>query len=583
MRLRRVGAMLRTEASAFVSTRVAVVVLLVITASVLTALSPVLLKCIVDELTGHGDRQSPTIPALVMLYVLALWLSRTANEIRGVVFARLEQRVCRTISERLFAHLMCLPLRFHLNRQTGAVSQVLNNGLDGLRIVLRHLVFTLLPVAVELGTVVLVLGHLVTAQFIAMFGAAIMGYFGALIYSATTIAKVARSASTARIDATAAMTDGLLNYETVKCFTAEALVQSRVETALRRSESEWVQFYRRYAINGLLVGGVFASFLAGIVFCASEDVLRGGMSLGNFILINTYMIQIVRPIEMLGYAMQGVSQGVAMLDDLTQVLLEPTENLSAPSAVRKAGPGQLEFHDVSVSYGSGRKALTGLSLCITAGHTLGIVGASGSGKSTIVRLLMRLLEPDKGSILLDGEPICGMRIQDLRRAVAVVPQDTTLFDETLRYNIAFGRADASADEIEAAARIAQLHELVMAWPDGYDTRVGERGVKLSGGERQRVSIARAILKGPKIYVFDEATSSLDSRTERDILHNLYQVSSANTTLVIAHRLSMVVHADEIVVLESGEVIERGTHHSLLRANGAYAGLWKSQRGGVATA
>jgi ATP-binding cassette subfamily B protein len=449
--------------------------------------------------------------------------------------------------------------------------------------ILRHLVFTTVPVAVELFTVLLVLMHLVAARFLLLFSGAVICYVVAFAHAARTVTKVARNASSAGIDATARMTDGLLNYETVKCCTAEALVQERVARALGRSECEWVMFYRRYTRNGLVVATIFGCFLLATVFYATREVHQGRMSIGAFVLVSTYMLQVVRPLEMLGYAMQGISQGVAMLEKLLQLLGEPTEQALVPKSRFTSGRGTLEFQNVSLSYGTGRPVLRGVSFSVTAGRTLGIVGPSGSGKSTIVRLLMRLLEPEGGRILLDGIPIFDMALHELRRAISVVPQDTVLFDDTIGFNIALGRAGASDREIDEAARVAQLRDFVMTLPDGYDTVVGERGVKLSGGERQRISIARAVLKSPSIYVFDEATSSLDSGTEQEIVCSLRAISRANTTLVIAHRLSTVAYADQIIVVQNGRIDERGTHVSLLRHDGKYASLWKAQQGGAAAA
>jgi ABC-type transport system involved in Fe-S cluster assembly fused permease/ATPase subunit len=575
--MRRIVRLIWREASPFVKRRLAAVLVLVVFAGALTAVTPLALKFMVDDLAGLGGvgQAFPLLP--ISLYVLSLWLVRTATEIRELVFGQARQRIFRTLSERVFSHLMDLPLRFHLDRQTGAVSQTLDNGLEGLRIIFQQLVFTYVPVVVELLTVLAVLARVAKAPLFCLFCAALISYLTAFGYSAAKITRAARRASAARIDATAAMTDGLLNYEAVKYFTAEVLVQDRVAEALRRSECEWLGFYRRYALNGLVVAVIFVAFLAGTVMYASADVERGGMTVGDFVLVNTYMLQVVRPLEMMGYAMQGLSHGLGMLEKLVQLLDEPIESVSGASDNRICGAGSLEFQKVCLSYGVNRPVLNNVSFRVGAGCTLGIVGPSGSGKSTIVRLLMRLLEPDSGLILIDGSAISGLVLRQLRSAVAVVPQDTVLFDDTLGYNIAFGRAGASREEVEIAARAAQLHDFVMALPQGYETKVGERGVKLSGGERQRVSIARAVLKSPKIYVFDEATSSLDSQTEKEILRSLRRLSRSNTTLVIAHRLSTVVHADEILVLENGHVAEQGTHESLLRHNGRYAALWWAQR------
>jgi ABC-type multidrug transport system fused ATPase/permease subunit len=301
------------------------------------------------------------------------------------------------------------------------------------------------------------------------------------------------------------------------------------------------------------------------------------MSVGTFIMINTYMLRIVSPIETLGYAMQGLSQGVAMLKKLMDLLQEVREPEQTLEGTWHEGPGRLEFRDVCLAYSEDLPVLKRLSFTVPAGTTLGIVGTSGAGKSTIVRLLVRLLEPNDGVILLDGASISEVPVAQLRKAIAVVPQDTVLFNDSIAYNIGFGKAGSSMHEVQEAAKIAHLHDFIMTLPEQYETRVGERGVKLSGGERQRVSIARAVLKNPQIYVFDEATSSLDSRTEAEILRNLSEVSRLSTTVVIAHRLSTVVNADMIVVLDNGAVVERGTHEALLRHSGKYAALWHAQQ------
>ena len=379
------------------------------------------------------------------------------------------------------------------------------------------------------------------------------------------------------------MTDGILNYETVKYFTAESIIQEKVSRALSRTEVEWVGFYRRYAFNGLGVATIFAAFLGATILYAANEVQAARMTVGDFVLVNTYMLQVVRPVEMLGYAMQGLSQGVAMLEKMLALFREAPERQQTDDRISLGGPGKLEFENVTLSYRRDRSVLKGVSFKIPAGKTLGIVGASGSGKSTIVRLLVRLFEPDSGRVFLDGVPLSDLSLPKLRQSIAVVPQDTVLFNDTIGYNIAFGKAHSTRDEIEQAAKLAHLHDFILSLPDQYDTRVGERGVKLSGGERQRVSIARAAIKRPRIYVFDEATSSLDSNTEREILRNLQEISRSSTTLVIAHRLSTVVHADEIVVLEAGTIVERGTHASLLRQNGRYAALWEAQQRGLVAA
>jgi ABC-type transport system involved in Fe-S cluster assembly fused permease/ATPase subunit len=581
--LREVIALIWTDATGFVRFRLVVALLLIIAASAMTALGPVALKFVVDGFTGQGTGAGISAVTLIGLYVLSQWLARTVGEIRGLVYARAERRMSRMLSERLFAHVMRLPLRFHLERQTGAISQTLDNGLNGYQMVLHTLVFTILPVATELGTIVVVLSRLDHPAFLGLFSGAILAYGVVFWYSAYTIMAAAYTASDSQVNATAVMTDSILNYETVKYFTAESVVQERVSRALTRTEDGWVGFYRRYAYNGLGVATIFAGFLGVTILYAAHEVQAGRMTVGSFVLVNTYMLQVVRPVEMLGYAMQSLSQGLAFLGKMFEIFREKPEPFVVAETDTPGGAGRLDFAAVGVAYRADRVILKDVNFSVPAGRTLGVVGGSGTGKSTLVRLLVRLIEPDTGCILLDGACIGDLPLSRLRHAIAVVPQDTVLFNDTIGYNIAFGKAGSTQAEVEHAARLAHLHDFIMSLPDGYDTRVGERGVKLSGGEKQRLSIARAAIKRPRIYVFDEATSSLDSNTEREILRNLREISRFSTTLVIAHRLSTVVHADEIVVLEGGTIVERGSHSVLLRQNGRYAALWEAQQQGTVAA
>jgi ATP-binding cassette subfamily B protein len=579
-RLREIFALVWTEADAFVKSRMTIALLLITIASALTALGPVALKVMVDGFTRPTPGAAMSAALWIGLYVL---------------------------SQCLFGHVLRLPLRFHLERSTGGITQSLTNGLQGYQTVLHTLVFGIVPVATELGTIVVVLAKLSQPVFLEFFCAAIVCYAIVFTYAARRTMKAARSASAAQVEANGTMTDSILNYEAVKCFAAEALAERKVGGALVRTEEEWVRFYRQFAFNGLLVATIYATFLGTSILYAAREVQGGRISIGTFVLVNTYMLQIVRPIEALGYAVQALSQGVAYLDKMLELFRERTEPQPAPDTMFRSprkpppsaelaafpprgqgrgadgGPGELEFRNVHLSYRSDRSVLNGVSFKIPAGKKLGIVGASGSGKSTIVRLLVRLLEPDSGTILVDGVPIQDWSVTRLRQSIAVVPQDTVLFNDTIGYNIGFGRSGSSQEDIEEAAKLAHLHEFILTLPERYGTLVGERGVKLSGGERQRVSIARAVVKRPRIYVADEATSSLDSNTEREIINNLEEVSRNTTTLVISHRLSTVVHADNIVVLDGGTIVEQGKHTSLVRQSGPYAALWQAQQHGSVAA
>lgn len=583
-RFRELVQLFGREATPFIKIRLTATLLLLVTSAVLAALGPVALKYLVDHLSVHEPHGAPSpLLLLVALYVACQWLARAVSEVRGLMYRRVQRRMFRTLSERLFAHLMHLPLRFHLDRQTGAVSETLANGLEGIQLVFNQFMVTILPVTAELVTILVILTRMAPPPFPALFCGALVLYAGSFLYSSAKLSESARAASAARVEAGAAITDGLLNYEVTKYFTAESLVQHRVGRALARSEGEWLIFSQRFARSGLIAATIFAAFLGATIGYATIDVLHGRMSVGGFVLVNAYLLQLVRPVEMLGFAMQSVSQGLAMLEKMMHLFRESPEPAHGVRTGIAPGPGMLEFMQVRLSYRKDQTVLADVSFTIAPKRTLGIVGPSGSGKSTIVRLLMRLVEPDGGLILLDGTPISTLPLPHLRNTIAVVPQDTILFNDTIAYNIAFGRPDASLEELHKAAHVARLHEFIMSLPDGYNTKVGERGVKLSGGEKQRVSIARAVLKNPRIYVFDEATSSLDSQTEQDILSSLREIARHSSTLVVAHRLSTIVHADEIVVLHQGQIVERGTHSGLLDQNGRYTAMWHAQQRTMAAA
>ncbi len=575
--LREVTALIWTGATRFVKVRLGLALLIVAASSVVTALGPVALKFVLDALTNQGKGTTVPLGMLLVLYVLSHWLARALTEVRSYVHAQADRRMFRSLCDRLFDHVMQLPLRYHLNRQTGVMTGTLQNGLQGYQMIFQTMVMTLLPVIMEIGTVAIVLVSLNQSVYLALFCVAMVCYGIAFTWGAVRIMGSAREASTSQADAWGVLTDSILNYEAVKYFTAEAVVRERFDRSLFRTESEWMRFYRMRALIGLLIATIFAAFLAVAVFYAANQVQSGAMTIGTFVLIHTYMFRLVQPLEMIGYAMQQLSQGFAFLEKLLEIFRETTEPLTANRNSLPSGPGRLEFRNVGLAYRADRAILKEVSFEIPAGKTLGVVGSSGAGKSTLVRLLVRLVEPDGGQILLDGVPLSQLSLPRLRQAIAVVPQDTVLFNDSILYNIGFGKANSTQEDVERAARLAHLHDFVMSLPDKYETKVGERGVKLSGGEKQRVSIARAAIKQPRIYVFDEATSSLDSRTERDIMHNLREISRDSTTLVIAHRLSTVIHADEIVVLEGGTIVERGTHFGLLRQNGRYARLWEAQQ------
>jgi len=548
--------------------------------SALGALTPVVYKLLIDGLSGHRAVRAYLTPlGLIAAFVLFQFLMRFCGELRNLVHGQALQRLNRRLSLRLFQHVFDLPLEYHLNRKTGAIGEILGQGLNGCHILLQHLVFTFLPVVFEFLATAVVLVNLGMRKYLLLLTVSGIAYGVVFARGARLITAPSAAVATAQIDAHSRLTDSLINYETVKFFGSERQIGQRFDSTMAHVESTFRGLLRIQTWNGLIVVTIFSASLAIALGLAGHDALRGLLTVGDFVLINTYVVRLVQPLESIGYAARDIAQGLGYLQNMLALLAElPETDGGARSANGSPVRGELAFEHVSLVYGTSRRVLTDVSFIAPPGQTLAIVGISGSGKSSLIRLLFRLYETSSGRILLDGRPIADMTLHDLRAAIAIVPQDTVLFNDTIGANICFGKNDATPEEIRGAARLARLDTLIESLPGGYDTPVGERGLKLSGGEKQRVAIARAALKQPRIFVFDEATSSLDSRTERDILQNLAEISKSCTTLVIAHRLSTVVHADKILVLNHGSLVEHGTHAALLETSGHYAQLWHAQQG-----
>jgi ABC-type transport system involved in Fe-S cluster assembly fused permease/ATPase subunit len=591
---RNILRLLIAEADIAVKRKFAVALALVVASGLLAALAPLALKGLIDGVAGAqsvSQALTTSAAALGAVYLLALCGDRLLTEIRPLIYGSAEQRLYARLSRRFFKHLLDLRLEFHLSRRTGALVHTLSQAMTGCQLLVVHVVNSIVPVAVEVVTVAIVLLHLDQPALLATFVVTAITYLAIFSSSMFQLTKKAHAVSTASLNAHAELTDSLLNYETIKYFGAEASMRERYAKATTDLEVQWGKLYWQTVKIGLAVTATFALSVAMSLFLAADAVSKGTLSIGGFVLANVYMLQIVRPLEMLGAALRDVSQALGFVHPLLTVLQEPTEELhkeprgDAPSAktmvttrapVRSGGAAHLCFQNVLFGYSPDRPVLKNLNLDIAAGRKLAIVGASGAGKSSLVRLMLRLYEPQAGRILLDQTPINNLPAAELRSMIGLVPQDTVLFNDTIAYNIGIGKAGASRLEVEHAARLAHLHDFIASLPAGYDTLVGERGLRISGGERQRIAIARAVIRRPRLYVFDEATSTLDSQTEAAILSNLQEVSAGCTTITIAHRLSTVLQADEIVVLDKGQVAERGTHMALLEQDGAYAALWRAQ-------
>ncbi len=545
-------------------------------AKVATVTVPLVLAGAVDALAPREGLIAVPI-ALVLGYGLLRLAASGFQELRDAVFARVAQAAIRAVGLKTFRHLHALSLRFHLDRQTGGLSRMIERGTRGIETVLRFALFSTLPTLVEIGLASIVIWAALGWEFAAIVFATLALYVTFTLLFTEWRVKFRRAMNETDQEANTKAVDSLLNYETVKYFNNEAHEAKRFDAALRAYERAAVK--SQVTLNMLNLGqaGIIALGLTAVMLLAAYGTAAGTMTVGQFVMANTFLIQLYVPLNFLGFAYREIKQGLVDMEAMFRLLAESREIADAQDAKALAvTEGAVRFEDVHFAYRSDRDILHGVSFAVPPGATVAIVGSSGAGKSTISRLLFRFYDVDSGRITIDGQDIRAVTQDSLRRALGIVPQDTVLFNDTIRYNIRYGRPDATDAEVEEAARLARIHDFVVSIPDGYETRVGERGLKLSGGEKQRVAIARTILKNPPILVFDEATSALDTRTEREIQANLKELSRDRTTLVIAHRLSTVMDADEILVLDHGRVVERGTHAALLATDGLYAEMWRRQ-------
>ncbi len=564
--------------------RVVLAVVLLVCAKAANVLVPLAYARAVDALTPKGAEMVALPIALVVGYGLLRMASSAFGELRSAVFAKVQARAARRIAASVFNHLHALSMRYHMDRQTGGLSRVLERGTRGISFVLNFLLFNIIPTIVEIFLVAGILWGMFEFSFAAVTMVTIGGYVAFTLLFTNWRLRFRRVMNEMDQDANTKAIDSLLNYETVKYFGNEAHEARRYDESLTRYERAYVR--SETTLNMLNAGqaAIIAVGLTLVMLLAAQGVIGQTMTVGDFVLVNTYLIQLYMPLNILGFAYREIKQGLTDTEAMFELLDEAQEVADAPDAVPlAAGPGALRFEDVRFGYRPDRVILKGVSFEVPPGKTMAIVGPTGAGKSTISRLLFRFYDVTGGRILVDGQDVRSLVQTSLRHAIGVVPQDTVLFNDTIRYNIAYGRPGATEEEVVEAAKLAQVHDFVMKLPEGYKTMVGERGLKLSGGEKQRVAIARTILKNPRILILDEATSALDTRTEQEIQSALRGVSRNRTTLVIAHRLSTVVEADEIIVLQDGQIVERGSHGVLIAADGLYAEMWRRQSEAVAAA
>ncbi|KQX00456.1 metal ABC transporter permease [Massilia sp. Root418] len=545
---------------------------------------PVVLKKLVDQMTI-----SPSHPHALLVLPLGalvayglLRLSTTVfTELREFLFARVTQRAVRTIALKVFRHLHSLSLRFHLNRQTGGMTRDIERGTRGVGSLISYTLFNILPTLVEIS---LVLGYLVTHYdiwFSAITFVALVSYIVFTITVTDWRTHFRRTMNDLDSKANTKAIDSLINYETVKYFGNEDYEAKRYDEGLQRYEAAAVKSQTSLSFLNTGQSLIIATAVTLILWRATQGVIDGKMTLGDLVLVNAFMIQLYIPLNFLGVIYREIKQSLADMERLFSLLDQNREVADAPDAKPLHTQGaQVRFSHVDFSYESKRQILFDVDFTIAAGSTTAVVGHSGSGKSTLSRLLYRFYEVNQGAITIDGQDLRAVTQDSLRHAIGIVPQDTVLFNDTIEYNIAYGKPGSSKEDIVAAAKAASIHDFIASLPDGYATMVGERGLKLSGGEKQRVAIARTLLKNPAILIFDEATSALDSKAEQAIQAQLKEIARHRTTMVIAHRLSTVVDAEQIIVLDHGRIVERGTHQSLLAADGLYAQMWQRQQAKV---
>ncbi len=574
--------------------RVGIAILALVVAKIVTVLIPYTYKWATDALTANefgvaaseriADTPGWNLPAfvvgpimLVIAYGVGRILSMGFNQLRDALFARVGQHAVRQLARQTFMHLHALSLRYHLQRRTGGLSRVIERGVKGIETLVRFTILNAIPTILEFALMAAVIAYQFSLSYLGVIVVMVILYVWFTVIASQWRISIRRDMNDSDTDANSKAIDSLINYETVKYFNNETMETDRFDRSMASYEDAAVRTWTSLAWLNMGQTVIFTIGMMVLMIMSARAVMAGEQTIGDFVMVNALLMQLSIPLNFIGFVYREIKLALADVEDMFAVLNIPQEVVDRPDAspIAVAG-GTVRFEDVRFHYDPERPILHGISFDVPAGHTLAIVGPSGAGKSTISRLLYRFYDVAGGAITIDGQDIRDVTQVSLRREIGIVPQDTVLFNDTIAYNIAYGRPSATREEVERAAEMAQIGDFIRALPQGFDTEVGERGLKLSGGEKQRVAIARTILKAPPVLILDEATSALDTRTEEDIQSALDEVSTGRTTLMIAHRLSTVVKADQIIVLEAGRIVERGTHGSLMAMNGLYAEMWARQ-------
>jgi ATP-binding cassette subfamily B protein len=579
--IRRVAPYLWPEDQPWVKRRVVLALLVLILSKVIAVWTPFFYKAAVDILAGENTDPAWAlglgVVGITVAYGMARLMGVGFQQLRDVIFAAVGQRALRKIALETFQHIHALSLRYHITRKTGGLSRIIERGVKGVEFLLRFLLFSIGPLIVELTLIALVLAVVFDIWYLAVVVVTIALYVWFTFKVTEWRVKIRKEMNDQDTDANQKAIDSLLNFETVKYFGAEDREASRYDSSMERYVAAALKTSYSLAFLNFGQSLLITTGLVVVMVMAAIGVSNGTLTVGDFVMVNAYMIQITMPLNFLGTVYREIRQALVDMGEMFDLLEQPAEVKDKPDApdLNVTGGG-VEFDDIAFGYDDARPILKGVSLDVPAGQTVAIVGPSGSGKSTIGRLLFRFYDVGDGALRIDGQDIRDVTQKSLHSAIGVVPQDTVLFNDTIYYNIAYGRPEASHSEVVEAAKAAKIHDFIEGLPEGYQTAVGERGLKLSGGEKQRVGIARTLLKNPPILLLDEATSALDTETEAEIQHELEGLGQGRTVITIAHRLSTIAHADRIVVLEKGVIVEEGTHDGLLQEEGRYASLWAMQ-------